>query len=56
MKKVIAVLISISFLVACSNNNSKTPSGERRDTSTVKDTNTNSEYNPAAPPVSNSQY
>lgn len=56
MKKVIAVFISFSFIVGCGNNNSNTTSGERKDTSTVKDTNTSTEYNPAAPPVSNSQY
>lgn len=56
MKNVIAVFISISFIVGCGNNNLKTSSGERKDTSAVKDTNTNTEYNPAAPPVTNSQY
>ena len=58
MKKVIAVFISISFIVGCGNTNSKTSSGEKKDTSAVRDTNinTNTEYNPAAPPISNSQY
>lgn len=58
MKKLIAIFISISFVVGCGNDNATVSSGQKKDSSMVEDTNKakNSKYNPADPPVYNSQY